>query len=71
MEKFDLEDGFKVQRADLARWKKVLNEDAYKTLEEKCFADNTTICPGDQAGHEVKRGKALLPIVDEIAENVH
>jgi len=58
---FPLEAGLAVQRADLAKWKAMLNPTIYGALEKFCQESNARIQhpKAKDAGYDVVRGDAL------------
>ena len=63
---FTVEKGIDVQSADLARWKKLLNEKAYKLLVEKCRVENNDF-RHQKTGYDVFRGNQI----DTFVHNLH
>ena len=59
---FSINDGMKVQQSDLARWKRVLNDDAFVSLQQECVFKNAELNPKAD-GHDVFRGDDMMQFI--------
>lgn len=66
-ESFTLSAGLAIQSADLARWRKVLNDEAYNALNQECARRNADL-PTNALGWAVWRGQAVDEFVHAMCD---
>lgn len=63
---FKIKDGLRTQKEQLAEWKQVLNDKAFKTLTLAAKESNGKLLQGVNDGYDVLRGTSLDAVIEEI-----